>query len=92
MKNAILETQIILYINPMPQQLDLNLETSPDPKEARRKLEAEYKTAVGVIPPFGLTDEALHTAIKKPDDEVTRLRLEELKEPNTNLPFQPKRR
>ena len=76
----------------MPRQLNLDLETSLDPKEARCKLEAEYKTAVGVIPPFGLTDDAIRTAIKKPADEIARLRLEELKEPNTNLPFQPKRR
>lgn len=76
----------------MPQQLDLDLETPLDPKEARRKLEAEYKTAVGVIPPFGLTDEAIRVALLKPDDEIARLRLEELKEPNTNLPFVPKRK
>lgn len=76
----------------MPEQLDSDIEASSDLKEVRRKLEAEYKTAVRATPPFGLTDNDLRAAIKKPDDEIARLRLKELEEPNNNLPFQPKRR
>jgi hypothetical protein len=82
----------------MPEQiadqmdLDLGTPKKPTSEEERSLLIAEYKKAVGVLPRIGLGTEGIRTGMADPEKEKARLRLEELEEPNNNLPFQPKRR